>query len=279
MSLNDALGHTEPSEGDLTPRPGTNGQERSNPFNDRTSGNTSSPTASGVLNKTVHHLLSKRGPGTTVGGTMLAPEPRFSSSNSDSKALPSPFLSRIPAQPTTQVSLLNAPQIHMTDPPAVKSRPKAFVSTAPTAQTNGSTTANSGPHPAGPSLGLLHITLVEARNLVAKSPYSKPYVVVQYDQNEFVGSNPLTTNIANGHDTSNGTTSTSSAVTALTAIGSRASLEKTSSAASLTHKASTSSGDSYFDTLTSANHPTWKIQVSLYVATIHFRSDMPNSCP
>lgn len=264
--------------GDLTPRAGPNGQERSNPFNDRTPA-LSSPSISVGSNTPTkpghyHHLLSVRGPGTPGGGSLLTPGPRLSSANSEAAPLNSPLVTSPggrPALPTTQVSLFNAPQFNMKEPPAAKMKSKNVpVQTAPTATSNGSSTATGGSPPTGPSRGLLHITLVEARNLIAKSPYSKPYVVVQYDQNEFVGSDPIHTSNGNGTTAANGVASTSSALDALNAIGSRASSLGKSTAPSSPHPSNTSDNDSYFDAGRVASHPTWKIDVSLCVASFIF---------
>lgn len=83
----------------------------------------------------------------------------------------SPFPS---AQPTTHLSL-HAPDFKMQQPPPPK---KLAQST--------STTTHSAT-----SKGQIHIKLIQARALNVRSIHARPYVVVQFEQNEFVSRDPI----------------------------------------------------------------------------------------
>ncbi|KAH9938248.1 serine/threonine protein kinase [Fomitopsis serialis] len=72
----------------------------------------------------------------------------------------------------------------------------------------------------GPSKGQVHVKLIQARGLNVRSSQSKPYVVVQFEQNEFVGRDPIeeTAKEAKGLPTNLSRQSSSTAISALTAV-------------------------------------------------------------
>ncbi|KAJ3267786.1 hypothetical protein HK104_005619 [Borealophlyctis nickersoniae] len=74
------------------------------------------------------------------------------------------------------------------------------------------TAANGGPgvwnvETRAPAKGRLWVKVVEARNLLVKSPKSRPYCVVEFEKNEFVTREPYTSNLpiyGNGNGNGNG---------------------------------------------------------------------------
>ena len=60
-----------------------------------------------------------------------------------------------------------------------------------TAQPSTSTTTSPSTHHGGPSRGQLHVKVLQARNLNVSSHLSRPYVVVQFEQSEFVSREPI----------------------------------------------------------------------------------------
>lgn len=57
--------------------------------------------------------------------------------------------------------------------------------------TSSTTANNSASTPGGPSRGQLHVKVLQARNLNVSSHLSRPYVVVQFEQSEFVSREPI----------------------------------------------------------------------------------------
>ena len=109
----------------------------------------------------VHPLLAANAP-------MLLPPSAYGGSGASDLTPISPFPS---AQPTTHLSL-HAPDFKMQQPPP----PKKL-----TATTTHSAT----------SKGQIHIKLIQARALNVRSIHARPYVVVQFEQNEFVSRDPI----------------------------------------------------------------------------------------
>ncbi|CAA7260185.1 unnamed protein product [Cyclocybe aegerita] len=149
---------TSPAPDQTTPRAS---QQEKNPF-DRLP---TTPTS-------VHPLLAAGStspfvPSSAYGGSVHSDLTPGGTNNSVG-----PFPS---AQPTTHLSI-HAPQFNIMQPPPGKN-PKPSPST-PT------------PQPAL-SRGQIHVKLIQARGLNVRSIHARPYVVVQFEQNEFVSRNPI----------------------------------------------------------------------------------------
>ncbi|PPQ68862.1 hypothetical protein CVT26_001696, partial [Gymnopilus dilepis] len=136
----------------------------------------------------------------------LSPAPAYGAA--DLTPLGTPAIAS--AQPTTHVSL-HAPVFKMQQPPPAKLRP-------------------ASPH-TPTSKGQIHVKLIQARALNVPSVHARPYVVVQFEQNEFVSRDPIPesdkevkgTPIVLSRQTS------SNAVSALGAIGSKAAARRKNS--------------------------------------------------
>ena len=137
------------------------------------------------------------------------------------------------AQPTTHLSL-HAPVFNIMQPPLGKNTPqsspaKPAVNGTPAGISSTATTAP--PPPTGPasSKGQIHVKLIQARGLNVRSIHARPYVVVQFEQNEFVSRDPIAETDKEVKGTATSTTSaaisrqtSSNAINALGAIGNRA---------------------------------------------------------
>src|ERR1700761_7785307 len=156
-----------------------------------------------------HHLLH---PGSTTASVTFAnglaspvneAGAAISSPINCDATTPGPSASKPVTSPTTQISL-HAPVFHMQQPPQGRSlKPNATSahkksqlslssssnksSTASSASSSAATAVNS----ASSSKGQLHLKLLSARSLNVSSHSSRPYVVVQYDNNEFVSREPI----------------------------------------------------------------------------------------
>lgn len=114
------------------------------------------------------------------------------------------------------------------------------------------------------SRGQIHVKLIQARGLHVRNAQARPYVVVQFEQNEFVSRDPT----GEADKEVKGTPTqlqTSSAMSALGAITTKAAANRKSpntSPASSLPSSSTSNG--LFGRL-SAHNPVWKHEVSLCV--------------
>ncbi|KAK7470891.1 Serine/threonine-protein kinase [Stygiomarasmius scandens] len=129
------------------------------------------------------------------------------------------------------------------------------------------------PEPTSTSRGQIHVKLIQARGLNVRATSARPYVVVQFEQNEFVSRDPTdeTDREVKGMPTRN---SSSSALSALGAIESKlAPLDvsrKSKSGSNNTSPASSvgsnksSNGGGLFGRL-SAHNPVWKHEVSFDV--------------
>lgn len=100
----------------------------------------------------------------------------------DSTPLATPSLGPPPAAPTTQLSL-DPPkfELKMAAPPLRRNH-----SHTPSIREKDSTQAGGNP-----SRGQLHVKLIAARGLNISSPRARPYVVVQFEQSEFVSRDPI----------------------------------------------------------------------------------------
>jgi serine/threonine protein kinase SCH9 len=123
---------------------------------------------------------------------------------------PSGVTSFASALPTTSLSL-HAPEFSMKPPPAKRpnhpapntngstNAVSALTSTAPSpATTNGATARTTAPGTSPPSNGTsrqpkgqIHVKLIAARGLNVQSAHARPYVVVEFEQNEFVSRDPI----------------------------------------------------------------------------------------
>lgn len=180
-----------------------------------------------------------------------------------------------PAQPTTHLSL-HVPVFIMQQPPPAKNLTKPPL---------------PSPHPHTPiSKGQIHVKLIQARALNVRSVNARPYVVVQFEQNEFVSRDPTleSDKEVKGTATSLSRSTSSNALSALGAIGSKAALQdsrknsKNSKDPSPSSPASAKlssqlapppplppSTNTFFGRL-SAHNPVWKHEVSLYAFFTRF---------
>ena len=162
-------------------------------------------------------------------------------------------------------------------------------SSSSTSSANGSTSSSSSTSStangvAGPSRGQIHVKLIQARGLNVRSSRAKPYIVVQFEQNEFVSRDPIeeTEKEAKGVATNLSRNSSSNALSALGAISDkmnartngRGSTSTGSSAkGSREHTPSSSVSSSksgigplaagMFGAKIQAHNPVWKHEVSL----------------
>ena len=180
------------------------------------------------------------------------------------------------SQTQATTSLNNAHLRPMGAPPSVAASPS-------------SSSASSGS--SSVSRGQLHVKLIQARNLHVRSLHARPYIVVQFEQNEFVSREPIheLEKEARGVATSLNThsrTPSSTAISALGAINSRAIEHAKRSAVNSANTSPQSSVSSGRSTLApsiangnghvngsanggglfgglSAHNPVWKHEVSL----------------
>ncbi|KAH0839697.1 kinase-like domain-containing protein [Lanmaoa asiatica] len=275
----------------LTPRASADGRERPNPFDvleatDATLSSSSPdylappPRASDSQIQTLsstpgpvhHHLLTPASIPVQADVTPPGPiTPQFG-----------PFVARIP---TTQISL-HAPDFSMRSvkksSDSMENKSSAPSSSSTSARTSSSTAvgaahAAQSPAPSATSKGQIHVKLISARCLNVSSIHARPYVVVQFEQNEFVSRDPTeeTDKEVKGTATTLSRTSSSNALTALNAIGvSRppgksstntspsSSLSSSSKVPSPTHP----STQGLFGRM-SAHNPVWKHEVSFDVTS------------
>ena len=250
----------------LTPRVGADGRERQNPFDVPNATSPAPPPQPTNLQTTQHHLLATTPPAIPTQADVTPPGPLTPQ--------PGSFVARIP---TTQISL-HAPDFSMLHKSMEnKSRPPS--SSSSSTRTSSSTVlgASHAPQPHAPSAtskGQIHVKLISARGLNVSSIHARPYVVVQFEQSEFVSRDPTeeTDKEVKGTATTQSRTSSSNALTALIAIGvprppgkstnasPSSSLPSSSKAPSPIHP----SAQGLFGRM-SAHNPVWKHEVSLYV--------------
>ncbi|OCH92893.1 Pkinase-domain-containing protein [Obba rivulosa] len=293
--------------GDLTPRAGPNGQERHNPF-EMAIANTiqqqqqqqcqqqaaQSPGLASSASSTAatpyqHSLLfapsQLLSPSISAPGSELAPQQLASAPLTPGGSTFNPS-----ALPTTSLSL-HAPVFNMQQPPpskrspapttpapssrspSVKSSSTNGVST-PTSTVSSTSASSASMNPSGPSKGQIHVKLIQARGLNVHYSTARPYVVVQFEQNEFVGRDPTdeTGKEVKGVATALSRNSSSTALSALGAIKDKAVASRAGSARGSgpsTPSSSFSSGKSLangvFGSRVSAHNPVWKHEVSFDV--------------
>ena len=222
-----------------------------------------------------HHLLNAQpppnGPGTgALTPLELGPLTPGAASN---------FAAVAATLPTTQLSL-KPPDFKMKQPPQPRQQSRDD-SPAPSSSSVPSNTS---------AKGQLHVKLIQARGLHVQSANARPYVVVQFEQNEFVSREPTSESEkeVKGVATNMSRNGSSTALSALGAISIGKAFEAAARArAAVTPSSSVSSGKSSisakrsFDgsnwsgytsgTATpgvvfgglSAHHPVWKHEVSL----------------
>ena len=183
-----------------------------------------------------------------------------------------------PAQPTTHLSL-HAPIFIMQQPPPAKN---LIIKPQPPSLPPSSSTPPS-------SKGQIHVKLIQARALNVRTVNARPYVVVQFEQNEFVSRDPTleSDKEVKGAAISLSRSISSNALSALGAIGSKVAIQATrkpskhskdTSSPSSTASAKLSSqllsptlqppsSNAFFGRL-SAHNPVWKHEVSLYVLSL-----------
>jgi serine/threonine protein kinase SCH9 len=178
-----------------------------------------------------------------------------------------------PAQPTTHLSI-HAPIFIMQQPPPAKN---LIIKSHPPPLPQSSSTPPS-------SKGQIHVKLIQARALNVRTAIARPYVVVQFEQNEFVSRDPTleSDKEVKGSATSLSTSISPNALSALGAIGSKASIQgsrKNSKNSNDPSPPSTKSvklsshllspahqsplSNDFFGRL-SVHNPVWKHEVSLY---------------
>ncbi|KAF8897307.1 kinase-like domain-containing protein [Infundibulicybe gibba] len=101
--------------------------------------------------------------------------------------------------------------------------PKKSVSNLSATAASASSSNGSAPQ-ANSSKGQIHVKLIQARGLNVRAMHARPYVVVQFEQNEFVSRDPTdeTDKEVKGTATNLSRNGSSNAVSALGAIGSKA---------------------------------------------------------
>lgn len=161
------------------------------------------------------------------------------------------------AAATTGLSI-HAPDFNMMQPPKPKNKPHQTPSS-------------------GPSKGQIHVKLIQARNLNVPTNHARPYVVVQFEQNEFVSRDPTdeSDREVKGVATNLSRNSSSNALYALNVIGTRLDLSKRNGATtprgplppSPTSLFPPPSPTSPIGLSRSAHNPVWKHEVSLYVTS------------
>ncbi|PIL37051.1 transporter [Ganoderma sinense ZZ0214-1] len=274
---------------DLTPRAGPNGQERKNPFDapdlvqshQQASASPASqppPPYHHSLLSTPHHLLTPTLSGGLAQPVVNGPEPPSQLGPLTPSAMPLPS-----ALPTTGLSL-HAPVFNMQQPPSSKRQNTKQPGSAGSSSSSGSsvpatngtstpassaTSASSSMHPSAPSKGQIHVKLIQARSLNVRSSTSRPYLVVQFEQNEFVSRDPTDET----DKEVKGIATNLSALSALGAINSKASSKQGSARSSAlpTPSSSFGSGKSQlqgtFGSRISAHNPVWKHEVSFDVTS------------
>lgn len=90
------------------------------------------------------------------------------------------------ALPTTQLSI-HPPEFEIKQPPPPRKQEQSLAQAQPQPQSQPRSGRNS---PSSSSKGQLHVKLIQARGLNLRSPRARPYVVVQFEQSEFVSREP-----------------------------------------------------------------------------------------
>jgi serine/threonine protein kinase SCH9 len=252
----------------LTPRGGT--VDERNPFDlpqftssRRSSSSPAWPTT--PTSTSYHPLLSS-------ASHLYSPSMTSHSANADVTTPPlgTPTFGVLPAAlPTTQLSL-HAPDFNMQQPPSASRRALRNNPSAPSPSSS-SHSATSTPQVTS-SKGQIHVKLIQARGLNVRSSSARPYVVAEFEQNEFISRDPTdeTDKEVKGTPVNPSRTNSSNAISALGAIGSKAitadrgsaNASPSSSVSSSSSKSTSGLSNGLFGRL-SAHNPVWKHEVSL----------------
>ena len=225
----------------------------------------------------IHHRLLQV-PSPSVNGTESAPvgplSPPAISMNLTTTALPTTHLT------------LHAPDFDMQVPPVKRSShsrsPPPTLASSPSRPLP-SHSSSSTATPSSSSKGQIHVKLISARGLNAPSIKSRPYVVVVFENNEFVSRDPTdeSDKEVRGVATNLSRTSSSIAISALGALGPKAVGQDTPTLTRRQSPVSSSSPNSAKSSLSipdesgtrtpsngllgrrSAQNPVWKHEVSL----------------
>lgn len=253
--------------------PGENNTGRSGRKSPRQGGRVTPPNG-------IHHRLLQV-PSPSVNGTESAPigplSPAVTSMNLTTTALPTTHLT------------LHAPDFDMQVPPVKRSShsrspPPSALGSSPSRPLP-SQSSSSTATPSISSKGQIHVKLISARGLNAPSIKSRPYVVVVFENNEFVSRDPTdeSDKEVRGVATNLSRTSSSIAISALGALGPKTVAQDTPTLTRRQSPVSSSSSNSPKSSLSvpdvsgtrtpsngllgrrSAQTPVWKHEVSLYV--------------
>ncbi|KAH7930287.1 kinase-like protein [Leucogyrophana mollusca] len=164
-------------------------------------------------------------------------------------------------------------------PAPSSSTPSTRTSSRSTASNAAAASATATPTSSSTSKGQIHVKLISARGLNVASIHARPYVVVQFEQNEFVGRDPTDEmdKEVKGIATALSRVSSSNALSALSAIGVTRPAGKSSTGTSPSSSVSSSSKvpspihppsapQGLFGRL-SAHNPVWKHEVSFDVTS------------
>ncbi|PFH52697.1 hypothetical protein AMATHDRAFT_139750 [Amanita thiersii Skay4041] len=167
----------------------------------------------------------------------------------------------------------------MQQPPSGSRTSSSNVSASSASLPSSATQITSSTPQTSASKGQIHVKLIQARGLNVRSIYARPYVVVQFEQNEFVSRDPTdeSDKEVKGVATTLSRNSSSNAIAALGAIGSKAATHdeskrskssNTSPASSLSSSKSITSGpaNGLFGKI-SPHNPVWKHEVSFDVTS------------
>ncbi|EPQ59394.1 serine/threonine protein kinase [Gloeophyllum trabeum ATCC 11539] len=142
------------------------------------------------------------------------------------------------------------------------------------ASSSASSSANGSP--GGQSKGQIHVKLIQARGLNVSSPHSRPYVVVSFEQNEFVSRDPIdeTEKELKGQATNLSRNSSSVALSALGAINSKDAAKRSTGSGKNTPVPGAPKPNTSASGLTNslfgrknAHNPVWKHEVSFDVTS------------
>jgi hypothetical protein len=279
-----------PSKPSLTsvtvPVPGKSGGGRSGRKSPRGGGR-------GSPSNLIHHRLLQV-PSGSVYGTECAPEGPLSPTHSAGK-----MNLTTTALPTTHLSL-HAPDFDMhpslssqSSTPPLSTTPVSYTLTSSPSRLHHSQSAAPTPAASSSSKGQIHVKLISARGLNTSSIKSRPYVVVVFEDNEFVSRDPTDEGDkeVRGVATNLSRTSSSVAINVLGAVGSKAAAQEAASRTRRPSPVSSSSSNSAKSSLSvpgvsgtrtpsngllrhrSAHSPVWKHEVSLYVFS--YRGQVP----
>ncbi|KAF8333327.1 Pkinase-domain-containing protein [Amanita rubescens] len=163
---------------------------------------------------------------------------------------------------STQLSL-HAPEFKMQQPPPGRKEPSS------SSMSSISSSSTSPPH-TSTSKGQIHVKLIQARSLNVRSIHARPYVVVQFEQNEFVSRDPTdeTDKEVKGVATTLSRINSSNSIATLAPKLTDKQRAKSANSSPSSSISSKSSGiaNGFFGRL-SPHNPVWKHQVSFDVTS------------